>query len=310
MRLNHCRSVNVSRPAANISPSLKAPERVSMRHVRPILGGLAALAAYDFVAPDLLNEWGSPSNANIVGFLLGLLAGQPLLLAVWAVLGPWRFWRRWLAALAAGICLYAVLLAGLWIAGESRTERQMFAVNFLFLPFVFLCAQFPLWLLRLGLGRGLRHVDSSMPAVERGVQFGTRDALTAIALFGISLGLARIGALLHNVERIGDGMQPWIGLAIACAFAGLWSATAVLPCVWAAFLTRYRVAASLAVVAYLLLLAACVSAALALVLGFAAPGDTVGMLLSLHAGLLMVVLLGCQKIRGWGYTLIREDSPN
>jgi hypothetical protein len=264
-----------------------------------MIGMLAALGAYDFVVPDLLSEFGN--GVFVANLLLGLVVAQPLLLAFWGVFGSWRFWRRWPASLAAGVGLYALFLAGMAAAEIPTSARQQFAVNVLFLPMVLLCAQFPLWILRMVLGRGLIHEDDPDLPEEYGIQFRTRDVLTAIALIGLSLGLARIAVLLHGVEG-GGGMRPWLDLAIACAAVGLWSATGLLPCVWAAFLSRFPVRASLAVVAYAFVLIAGVSAALGAVLAVR-PGEFLLPLLALHGGLLALVLLGCWKIRNWGYTL-------
>jgi hypothetical protein len=270
-----------------------------------MLGLLAAMGAYNFVAPDLLEEW-APKSTVIVGLLLGALAGQPLLLAMWSVLGTWRFWRRWLASLAAAVCLYAVFLLGMAATGVASGSRQAFAVSLLYAPLVFLCTQFPLWLLRLALGRGLANEDDPPPPAERGVQFRTRDAFTAMALIGLSLGLARIAVLLHQVEERDTGIELWLGLAIACAAMGLWSAVILLPSVWAAFLARRRIAASVVVALVLLLLIACLATGLGLAFIPNGLAEFLKYWLSHHAGLLAVVLLGCQKIRSWGYTLQRE----
>jgi hypothetical protein len=269
-----------------------------------MFGMLAAVGAYDFVVPDLVNEFGD--GVLVANLLLSVLAAQPLLLAFWAVFGSWPFWRRWLGSLAAGVCLYAVFLAGMAAAEVPLDVRQQFAVNLLFLPMVLLSAQFPLWILRMALGRGLSHEDDPDLPEEYGIQFRTRDALTAIALIGLALGLSRIAVLLHGAQERGDGMASWLDLAIGCAAMGLWSATGLLPCVWAAFLCRFRVRASLAVLAYAFALITCVSAALggALAVGWV---EFLKPLLALHAGLLALVLLGCQKIRSWGYTLQPES---
>src|SRR5688572_20449105 len=74
----------------------------------PRIAALAMLAALDFLAPGILNELSVAANEQVylTVVVLGVLVGQPLLLAVWAVLGPSPFWRRWLGSLAAACGLY------------------------------------------------------------------------------------------------------------------------------------------------------------------------------------------------------------
>jgi hypothetical protein len=227
-----------------------------------------------------------------------------LLLAVWAVLGAARFWRRWLASLAALAGLYGASIAGMAADEVSRADLHVYSANVFALLLVFLCAQAPLWLLRTGLRRGLRHEDDTAAATEGGLQFQTRDLLTALALIAVALGLARLTILFFEAGGSGDSTNLWLNLALACVLFGAWSALVVVPCVGATWLVRRHGLASVAVAVFGAVTTGVVGTVLALVFGDGAPvRDTVTQLLALHAGLFTVVLGGCYLLRSWGYTL-------
>lgn len=250
----------------------------------------------DFLAPGMLYEI---TSTSVMTAVLGLGIGQPPLLAVWAVFGAQPFWRRWLTSLAAICLLYVALLAGMVVAGADHDELQMFSINLLMLPLVFLSAQLPLWLLRLGLGRGLVHEDADGGGQDGGMQFRMRDLLTAFGLVGAALGLARLAVLLHAMSEGDDpDLAPWLYAGLATTLFGVWSALLVLPCVWAAFLAGNRGWA--AVAAYVL-----AAMGLGLLLGpIAGIGrELLWAVLTFHGGAFSVILIGCLLLRGWGYSL-------
>lgn len=269
---------------------------------RQALGALAGLAAFDFLAPGMLFEI---NHAVPMAAVLGIGAGQLPLLAVWTVLGPPRFWRRWLGALAMVCVLYASVVAGMAAAAAERAQLQLFSVNLFALPLVFLTAQFPLWLLRVGLGRGMSRDAGERRQADGGAQFRVRDLLTVFVVVGAGLGLSRLAIALHAMDGAEDGIAPWLYLALACTLFGVWSALLALPCVWAAFLARRRAAANSVVVSYVLLLA--LGAAAVLTLGGAAlPAEELAALFAFSGGSLLVILSGCQLLREWGYSLPRQ----
>jgi hypothetical protein len=286
-----------------------SPEAAPPRLARSIANGLAIFTAFNFLVADLLFEADSLGRVFLSMVLLGAVAGQLLLLAVWAVFGPARFWRRWLAALAAVGWLYAALVAGMVAADVGPGVSHTYSVNLFLLPLVFLCAQLPLWLLRIVLGRGLTWEGQPSRDGDGTVQYQMRDLLTTFALLGVTLGLARLAVLLHAMDdRHGQNAGQWLGLAVACAAFAAWSALVALPCMGAAFLAADRVKASVAAVGF-----ACVGVLVAsALLNTAASSETFfeisGALLAFHSGLVGVLLTGCQVIRGWGYTLRRENA--
>lgn len=266
---------------------------------------LTALAVFNFLAPAMAIELGNAAGdyTYAVMAMIGAIAGEVLLLAIWAVLGPSPFWRRWLGALVALAGLYTALLAGIATDHVFREDLYVYSANVLLLPLLFLCAQVPLWFLRLGLGRGLRHEEAVGDAHGGGAQFRTRDLLTALALTAVALGLARLTVMLHEVNgREGGAAALWVNVASTCALLAAWGALVSTPSVWAAFWVRRRGAASLAVASVVLVVAGASAAVLRLVqLGSLA--DILMTLVTFHAGLLAVTLGGCQVIRGWGYSL-------
>ena len=269
--------------------------------LRPMLMSLAGLAAFDFLAPGMLDEITSSTPMFAV---LGIVAGQIPLVAVWAVFGPERFWRRWLSALAVICHLYVSLLAGMAVAGVPRSEVEVFSINLLMLPLVFLAGQLPLWLLRLGVGRGLSHDTAEAVSSDGGMQFGVRDLLTAFVVVGAALGLSRLAVLLHAMNGSdGQGMEPWLYLAMAATLLGVWSALLALPCMWAAFLAYNRNTASLVVTVYVLIVAFLAAVILGAMSGAGLIHEVLLSLLAFHAGSLAVILAGCRLLGSWGYSI-------
>jgi hypothetical protein len=282
----------------------------SPRLVRPVAKGLAILAAFNFLVPDLLFESDSRNGIFVAAVLVGAVASQLLLLAVWAVFGPSHFWRRWLAALAALGWLYTALVAGMIVADVAPEVSQSYTVNLFFLPLVLLCAQLPLWLLWVVLGHGWTVDGQPAPPTDGIVQFRMRDLLTTFVLIGVALGVARLAVLLHEMDdRHHQRTDAWLGLAVACAAFFTWSAVVALPCVWAAFLAAGRVRASLAAVAFASLAVVFASALADAVAPDEVFWEIAAAFFAFHGSLFLVLMTGCQVIRGWGFTLRREQPP-
>ncbi len=283
----------------------RPPWRIGRLAFRPLL----ALAAFDFLAPAILIELGNAQRdySYFALLLLGAIAGQLLLLSVWAVFGAASFWRRWLSALIVLAALYAAWLAGIAVDDVFREDLHVYAANLFLLPLLFLCAQLPLWPLRLSLGRGLRHEDMAVER-RRGIQFQTRDLFTVLAVVAVALGLARLTVLLYEVNDR-EGAAPWMDLAAACVFFGAWGVFVLAPSVWAAFLARRRGVASLAACIVVLVIGVGSSVSLWFVVG-GVLSDILLTFLSFHAGLLAVTLAGCQMLCSWGYSLRHANPPN
>jgi hypothetical protein len=296
--------------ATDVRPATHRPPPEA---VRLALIGVASAAAFNFLVPGMLNELMENSRIIfLVMFPLGLIAGELLLAAVWAVLGPTRFWRRWFGTLAIVLLLHAALVAGMVVDGVSSGFRQFYAVSTLFLPLVFLCSQFPLWLLRLGLGRGLNLENQPSTPRTGSVQFQMRELLTAFALIGIAMAAARLAVLLDDLggER-SDDLSPWLSLATACALFGVWSTLGVVPCVWAAFLATNRRRALFAFVPYVIALVLVAAAAFAATFYGHGRGfqDILTSAVTFHMGLLAIVLGGCHLLRNVGYTIRPNEEP-
>jgi len=180
-----------------------------------------------------------------VVLLSGAICGQAGFLAIWAALGPFRLWVRWLLVLLAGFGLYFVFCLGMVASVPGFTMNDEFAemaVGSLFIPLLLLSAQFPLWIRRtLGGWQIVLADEASRHSATEARQFGPRHMLGLMAAFAVSLSLARVAMeTWWPPDRPAGLLAPevWLGLAIGCVVVCLYSAACTLPCTWACFLAR------------------------------------------------------------------------
>jgi hypothetical protein len=246
-------------------------------------------------------------TVEIAMVLVGSIAGQLGLLAIWAVFGPQRLLVRWPIALLVTASLYGAFLLGIvWTEAPEWVLRDL-AKGLLMLPLIFLAVQFPLWVLRIVTGwcivAGGREDDSSSTESR---QFGLQHMLGATAAVAAALGLARLG--LPGLDNRGGSADPsqWKSLMFVCLMFSVWSASSTLPCVWAAFVARSKAAGAVVIAVYVVLMSVL---AVVVVSAIGGPpllfGEVVKIFLLLHGPLALVLLGSLHLARACGYTLLR-----
>lgn len=103
-----------------------------------------------------------PSNAllPLIGILIGSMAGQCGLLAVWGVLGPFRATARLTITLTIGVLLMTSFGMGVAIVEPPGDNLGEMICTLLFLPLFLLAVQLPLWVFRLVTGGRITHVGT------------------------------------------------------------------------------------------------------------------------------------------------------
>jgi len=266
-----------------------------------LLVGVCALV--DFLTPSVFEASRSPEAPMV---FTGALAGQFGLLAVWAVLGPQRLSVRWPLSLLVAVLLCCALLLGVTMIDGAGGELGETAMGMLTLPMIFLAVQVPLWILRIVTGwcivAGGRE-DCSPPSEPR--QFQLQHMLGATTAVAVALGLASVGLrYFENPTRRTDPSM-WLGLMFACLMCGVWSAFSTLPCFWAAFVARNKMASAAMIAVYAVLMSLLVLAVMSAIYGSAPPGEVVGGFILFHGSLAFVLLGSLHLARLCGYVLLR-----
>ena len=124
---------------------------------------VCGFAISNFLTPPIMNSAG-PSNAMLMvplmGLLIGFMASQCGLLAVWGVLGPFRAPARLAITLTIGVFLMASFGVGAAVLDPPGYYLGEMTCSLLFLPLVLLAVQLPLWVFRLATGGRITHVGT------------------------------------------------------------------------------------------------------------------------------------------------------
>ena len=266
-----------------------------------LLFGLFGLV--DFFTPSVFEGNISPAVAALFA---GAILGQFGLLAVWAVLGPQPLFVRWPISLLVAALLCCALLLGVTMVNGSGEGLGEAARGMLIFPLIFLAVQLPLWVLRIVTGwclvaRGTE--DCSPPGESR--QFRLQHMLGATTAVALALGLASVGLRYSDIPSGRTDPSVWLGLMFACLMFGVWSAFSTLPCFWAAFVARHKMAGAAMIAVYAVLMSLLVLAVMSAIVGSAPPGEFVGAFILFHGSLAFVLLGGLHLARLCGYVLLR-----
>jgi hypothetical protein len=278
----------------------------------PERGGLALIALFlaaavplNLVTPLVLAGARNPGMGIVlVGtFLLGMVAGEAGLLAVWGVFGPQRVLVRWPVNLLVTAVLWGVFLLGMASVGPVEAE---IARGTLTLPLILLAVQFPLWILKLATGWRIVLAGTQAPASPaQSRQFRLQHVLGATAVVAAAFGLASLGLPHADGPRPSAGTSLWLGLMLACLILCIVSAFSILPCLWAAFVARSKVAGAVAIAVYVVLMSALTVTVISAVGGPGPPGEGIRLFVPLFAGLALEMLGGLHVARSCGYVLLR-----
>jgi hypothetical protein len=283
-------------------------------------GGLTLIALFfaasvplNLVTPLVLAGARNPGMRIIlVGtFLLGMVAGEAGLLAVWAVFGPQRLLVRWPASLLVTAVLWGVFLLGM--ASVIPGGVAEIARGTLMLPLILLAVQSPLWILKMMTGWRIVLAGTQAPASPaESRQFRLQHMLGATAVVAAAFGLASLG-----LPRV-DGPHPradtslWLGLMWACMILYFLSGLSICPCLWAALVVRNKAAGAVAIVIYLVLMSALAVIVISALGGPSPPEQGMRLFVLLFGGLALAMLGGLHVARSCGYVLLqprRMQSP-
>jgi hypothetical protein len=240
----------------------------------------------------------------MVGLLMGTIAGQGGLLAIWAVLGPQRWIVRLPATFLAALALFGALMLGFATSYPGPAEWDEMAESLLMMPIVLLAAQFPLWIVRLVLGCRIVPARAESAQSAKGLrQFGMEHLLGATAIVALALGLASLGLRDSSVGQI--DLEVWAFLAVACLLVAVWSMFSTLPCLWAAWVAKNKAGAAWALAAYTVVMTMLLIVIVSTVTGEAPPAEAVFTLLASHGALVGVMFGTLHVVRACGYVLVR-----
>jgi len=263
----------------------------------PAIVGLLVMAAVFVDFFGMLVVIASKSVALAMLFT-GAAAAQLGLIAIWAVLGPHRWFIRLPATLAVTALLYAALAMGMVADGEAWSDVGR---TLLFLPMVFLAVQLPIWTGRFLGGWRIVRGDADPELVASGSrQFQLQDLLGATVVLAVALGLASVG-----VAGEGDVGETWIPLFLFCLVGAVWSAFSTLPCLCACFVARDKGRSTAVMAAYVFGMTLVVAVVIGVFAGGGPPAELVVVFFLFHAALVGVMLGVLHLLRVSGYVLHR-----
>ncbi len=188
--------------------------------------GVALLSGF-FLYSLILNSIGILVSSlleseHAIAFSMGAVLGELGVLAVWATIGPNRFWIRWpmafaMIAIGFNIGLFSIYL----LNGTSGPDiYATLRMNFM-LPLVMLSAQSPLWIGRIVIGWRIRRPGRSSLNKER--RFGILEIMGVMSYFGGAMALCRF-------VTDGDMADQALVMSLMMAvYAGMWMLMFVIP---------------------------------------------------------------------------------
>lgn len=287
---------STTEPAGQMEMTIGQRRRTALIVTCCLFGGL------NFFGPVMLD---AADSALPVALIAGAISAELALTATWAVLGPGRACRRFLAACLATAGLALVLLVLFVATLQYGPDAADILSMLLFLPLVFLAAQVPLWLLRFI--RGYQLVDLHQPRDDGPVaarQFGLAHLFGATTVLAVAFGLVNCGIQL----LVADASQVWISLLVTCGFVMAYVVLTTLPSLWVVFgVWKERGVATFLLIFYSLALGLVEVMFLSLMFG-PAPGEAVAAFMAFHAALVIATVVPLGLLRGLDYRLERPGK--
>ena len=277
----------------------------------PLVFFVCGFAICNFLVLPIMNSAG-PSNASLtvplIGILVGFIAGQCGLLAIWGVLGPLGASARLIVTLAIGVLLMTSFGVGVAVVEPPGNNLGEIVSTVLFLPLVLLATQLPLWVFRLITGGRITHVSvhPAQSPITHG-QFGVRHVMGGTLVVALALGLASSAMQVLDVQ----GMEGWIPLLVVCLYFVVVSTFATLPCLWAAMIAKRKKLATAIVALYTLLICWLLLVIMELTNGGLVPWEVILVIFLMHATLMTAILgtLHVARLCGYAYTSRRRPPP-
>ncbi len=246
-----------------------------------VLNGIALLAA-----TRLPNEFAG-------AFAGGCVMGELGFMALWATIGPNRFWVRWPIAFAMVVIGFNEGLLLIATGVNEQWLRALFQVN-LMIPLIFLSAQAPLWLGRIVIGWRVRRPAVNSSGNER--RFGILEIMLVMFYFGFAMALCRF---VTQVGGNSESLAMSLVLAVYSSMFMLMFATPLLMGILLPTHTRGTLAVLISYFSLMVLLP------LVAVWFLAGAGSVIaaGVWLSLLAGVSATFVAFCVILKANGYQL-------
>ncbi len=262
---------------------------------------LVIFGIMDFFLPAMLD--GTESEV-IETFLLGLMAGQFVMLSIWAVLGPQPVLVRWLLMLLTGMGLLLIFSLGAFVIDSLSTEAAIIIEPFCWLPLVFLAIQSPLWISKLLTGCRIVDVLAEDALQSEGSrQFDLRQMFVVTAAIAVILTVARLSFYVDPSLYQGAETQMWLPLLTDCLVCAVWSAFVAIPCLGAVFVARNPMVGLIGVIVYAGMLTCLVAFGITLISG-SGDDEPFVIMIGLNAGSTIVLLCSLHLLRAAGYRLL------
>jgi hypothetical protein len=262
---------------------------VSSRFGSILLGLMAAF----FLFVNLAMCVGVRFEGLLVGLVLGVIAAEITLCAMFSALGPFPVFVRVTIGMAGAI---VVCLAIFRLGGAGSDERlEISAAAF----FQWIAVQIPLWFFRLRSGWCLRRTSSDRASFMRqDLQFGIRQLMAWTAVVALLLSIAKLTIPDDSLDQSRSAVVEIITITLILV---VFNSLAAWPMIWAAFVRSRMLTWCGVAVACSAILGAAEQWAFVTLIGGVIPGIFIALhaiqLVAVGGSLLLVRLNGVRLVR-------------
>jgi hypothetical protein len=255
--------------------------------------GFVLLATF-FLTVNLAMLGGVRVDESFAGLILGTVAAEITLCAVFAALAPYSVFRRVTAGMIGAIVVCLAVYVMDTPSAEGRTVVSVAA----FLQWI--AVQIPLWGIRVHSGWCLRQASEGNERRDRqDLQFGIRQLLAWTAAVAVVLSLAKLTIPEGTFDRSDRGVENIMVVTLLVAFSSI----ATWPMIWAAFVRSRMLFWCGVATACSAILCACELWAFRTVVGVGADTEV---FIAMHLIQLVAVGSGLLLVRQSGVRLVRD----
>ena len=170
----------------------------------------------------------------LVYCIIGVIIAQPIIMAVWLTLGCGKAYWRAITCVGLGLIFVTAWYLSLNL---ERVDDAFYRDGYFlvaFLPVTFVSCTIPMLIARYV---GMRRFTSSIHEDEAIERLTIVDMMTATALIGLAISVARMGwnyADNHFYMSGGEMKQLMIGVLIACGISYVVGIVSTIACIFAA----------------------------------------------------------------------------
>ncbi|WP_148618922.1 hypothetical protein [Mariniblastus fucicola] len=183
----------------------------------------------------IVTALGVKIDEEAAGCIIGLIAAQLLLSAVWVVMGRSSFWFRFCSGAAATTLLVGCFYRVAWRDGGGHGTGIAIAVPMLI---QWVLIQIPLWSARFFGWRVATRNQQASNNNRSELQFGTRQLLVWTTIVAISIALIKLFVSRIDLSTGGGAGVGNMELELA-AHLTIGNSLIALPVVWGAFTNRW-----------------------------------------------------------------------